>query len=194
MNYFLKNRRPQHTCPPLFPTSLPPCPPPPLLSPSMCPSCPSPHVCSLSLCLSWSPVAVAQRGRRGLWQRTREQVRGVRWGSAPGGPPLPPQKEEDEEDEEDCEIDFTDDDSYDTEDEDVDDGYSCYDNSDGEQLLPMQHTVRVSISFPDWEEQGRWWSSTMCQMYPMLLQPQRASFFLSGLLVVALTLWWLIFI
>ncbi|KAL2080500.1 hypothetical protein ACEWY4_024293 [Coilia grayii] len=132
------------------------------------------------------------RGRRGLLPRSREQVR-VRWGPAPGGPPLPPEEEEEEEEEEDYDNDYTDDDDDDEYDDD-DDGYYYHNNSDEKQLLSRQHTVRVSISVPDEEEEGQWWPATPCQMYPLVLPPQRVSFFLSGLLMIALTLCWLIFL
>lgn len=121
--------------------------------------------------------------------RGREQVR-IRWGPAPGGPPLPHELvEEEEEDEED----YDDDDDYDDYDDYDDDGYHYYDD-DEEDLLSRRHTLRVSISVPDGEEERLWGVVTPCLTYPMMLQRLRVSFLLPGLLVLALTLWWLIFL
>lgn len=125
--------------------------------------------------------------------RGGEQVR-IRWGPAPGGPPLPHElvevEEEEDEEDYDYEDDYDDSDDYDDYD---DDGYYYYDD-DEEELLSRRHTLRVSISVPDVEEERLWRGVTPCLTYPMMLQWPRVSFLLPGLLVMALTLWWLIFV
>lgn len=94
---------------------------------------------------------------------------------AQGGPPLYRHDCLLEEDEEDCDVDWVDDDDEDEEDEE-------------EQA--HSHTLKVAINVPD---EGRSLVNP-CELNPARLKHSRMSFFLSGLLVMALTMLWLAFI
>ena len=96
--------------------------------------------------------------------------------SAPGGPPLRSHDyllEEEEEDEEES-------DEYDEMD--------FEEEVEGKQA--SSHTVRVSVDLSEEDKNPL----HPCDLAPAKLQQTRMSFFLSSLLVMALTLLWLIFI
>lgn len=82
---------------------------------------------------------------------------------------------EEDEEEEDSEVDW------------VDEGE---DEEDEEEEQAHGHTVKVAIDVPD---EGRSLENP-CVLNPARIQPSRMSFFLSGLLVMALTMLWLAFI
>lgn len=93
----------------------------------------------------------------------------------PGGPPL---YRHDclLEDNEDSEVDWVDDDAEEEEEEEEEQAHG--------------HTLRVAINVP---EEGRSLDNP-CELNPARLKHSRMSFFLSGLLVMALTMLWLAFI
>lgn len=101
------------------------------------------------------------------------KVRARSLSPAPGGPPLYSHDYLLEADEEDSEVNWVDEEE---EEEDNEQDYG--------------HTLRVTVSVPD---EG---ASTVnhCELSPARLQQSRLSFFLSGLLVMALTVLWLAFI
>lgn len=94
---------------------------------------------------------------------------------APGGPPLYRHDCLLEEDEEDSEVYWVDKEEEEKEEEE-------------EQA--HGHTLKVAISVPD---EGRSLVN-QCELNPVRLKHSRTSFFLSGLLVMALTILWLAFI
>lgn len=94
----------------------------------------------------------------------------------PVGPPLYRHDCLLEEDEEDSDFDWVDDDEEDEEEEEEEQAHGP--------------NLKVAINVPD---EGRSLVNP-CELNPARLKPSRMSFFLSGLLVMALTMLWLAFI
>nr|XP_019946056.1 PREDICTED: protein 4.1 isoform X2 [Paralichthys olivaceus] len=118
---------------------------------------------------------VSERGRQSLFG---QKVRAYSLSPVPGGPPLYRQACLLEEDEADSEVAWVDDDDEEEEEEEE------------EEEQGHGHTLKVAITVPD---EGRSLVNP-CELNPARLRQSRMSFFVTGLLVMALTILWLAFV